>query len=359
VHAGQRHHQLHRLAVAGAGVAVGPEGEGDAGVAEHLDGRRPAGAQQEARARQQDRHGTGRRQRLRLLLTAEQQVVGGDAAELGGQHGPAGGAELVGVELEPEAVAAARLQHAAGLLHRQRAPVAEGVHEAGQRRAHRQHLALQQRQVGVPVGGELGRDQVGAEEGRDHLDREPRGQRGEHLQRAALVVDGEAVPGLGLQRGRAVPGGLDQPPGGGGLQLGVAGGPGLADRAVDAAPGGQRLLVADPAQAGGELLGAVAGEHQVGVRVDEPGQDGMSTHVQPGGVRGDLQVGQAALGTGVHHGPSRRRHRPALDQPERPLPQGRVAGGELARPGQEEVHRHHVAPGRSRPRSRATARARS
>ena len=48
-----------------------------------------------------------------------------------------------------------------------------------------------------------------------------------------------------------------------------------------------------------------------------------------------------------------------LDQPERPLPQSRVAGDELAGPGEQEVDPHVVTPGRSMPRSAATPRARS
>ena len=202
-----------------------------------------------------------------------------------------------------EAVAGAGDQHPPGLLDGEGPPVAERVHELGQGGARRQHLVLQQVQVAVPVAGVLLGDQVGAEEGRDHLHRRPRRQPGQHLQAAALVVDGEAVARLGLQGGGAVPERGVEPGGRRRLQLGVGGGPGLADGAVDAAPGGQRLLVADPAQAGGELVGPFAGEHQVGVGVHEPGEHRPPAGVEPDRVPVHLQLGQGRLGPGEHDQP--------------------------------------------------------
>ena len=141
------------------------------------------------------------------------------------------------------------------------------------------------------------------------------------------------------------------------VQLGVGGGPGLADRPVDAAPGGQRLLVADPAQPGRELVGPLAGEHQVGVGVHEPGDDGLPAGLHPGRAGVHLQVGQPGLGAGVHHPPPGGRDRSPLDQAERSLPQPGVAGDQLPGPGEQEVDPHLVTPGRSMPRSTATWRA--
>jgi hypothetical protein len=74
--ASQGDHQLHRLAVAGPGVAVGADGQRRPGLAQDLDRGGPAGPEQEAGPGQQHRHRAGGGQRLGLLLVAEQQVVG-------------------------------------------------------------------------------------------------------------------------------------------------------------------------------------------------------------------------------------------------------------------------------------------
>ena len=58
-------------------------------------------------------------------------MLGGDSAQLTGQDGAADGLDLVGVDLGPQAVLQAGLQHLAGLLHREGVGLAEHVAELG------------------------------------------------------------------------------------------------------------------------------------------------------------------------------------------------------------------------------------
>ena len=91
--------------------------------------------------------------------------------------------------------------------------------------------------------------------------------------RSALAssVDGEAVAGLGLEGRDAAATQLGGEARESAPELVVGGRPGAVDRAADAA-GGVRLA----RHAGRELVRAVAGEDQVGVAVDEPGQHGAA-----------------------------------------------------------------------------------
>jgi hypothetical protein len=91
---------------------------------------------------------------------------------------------------------------------------------------------------------------------------------------AGLVLDRESVPGLDLDRGGALPAHLVHVARDLGPEVVVGRCPRRRDRGADAA-GCVRLA----RHARGELLGAVAGEHQVAVAVDEAGDDGPSCGV--------------------------------------------------------------------------------
>jgi hypothetical protein len=106
----------------------------------------------------------------------------------------------------------------------------------------------------------------------------------------ALVGDAEAVTGLGLQRGGALPARLRDVPGQRRRQLLVGGRAGRLDGHRDAT---RRVRLAG--HPGGELGGAVAGEQQVGVRVDPAGQHGPTAGVEPG-VGGRCRGGVAHPG---------------------------------------------------------------
>ncbi len=95
-----------------------------------------------------------------------------------------------------------------------------------------------------------------------------------------LVGDGAAVAGLDLDRRDPGAASFVEAGVGESGKLGVTRPPGRRDRDVDAAG-----LVRRAGHPGGELGGPVAGEHEVGVTVDEPGD-----HAPPGGV--DARIGR-------------------------------------------------------------------
>lgn len=89
---------------------------------------------------------------------------------------------------------------------------------------------------------------------------------GGDAQGAGLVLDGEAVAGLGLEGGGALAQALGEVSGDVGGEFVVGGGAGGGDRGPDAA-----RAVGAAGHPGVELLGAVAREQEVGVGVDEAG----------------------------------------------------------------------------------------
>ena len=160
--------------------------------------------------------------------------------------------------------------------------VAEDVDPPRVRRAGVEHLADDEGDVAVRVVGELSRHDVGAEVG--GLLGDLAGQ----AQGPRLVDGRQAVAGLRLERGDAtavqLAGQAREPA----SQIVIGRGAGALDGAADAARG-VRLA----GHARGELVSPVAGEHQVGVAVDEARQHGAAVEV-------DDVVGGAAVGVGAH-----------------------------------------------------------
>ena len=193
-------------------------------------------------------------------------------------------AELVAVHPHAEAGGRAGLEHASGLLGRERAALAERVDPARVRGARGEHLADDE--VDVRVGGSVGvavERRVLAELERHHVRAEERDLVGDlagESHEALLVGDGEAVARLDLERRRALRVQLGDEAGEPGTQLVVGRGTRGRDGRADAAG-----LVALPGHARGELLGAVAAEHEVRVAVDEAGDDRAAADVD------DLDIG--------------------------------------------------------------------
>ena len=138
------------------------------------------------------------------------------------------------------------------------------------------------------------------------------------LDRARLVVDVEPVARLDLDRRRAGPVSLDEPPSDETVEFVGRCGASRFGRRSDAA-----TVVRLACHPGGELLGPVAGEHQVGVGVDEAGQDA-------GAIGIDAFVGDLAGGTDVCDRPVDDDDAGVLEDAERPAPDRRIVRDERA-----------------------------
>ncbi len=94
-------------------------------------------------------------------------MVGRQRAECGGQRRAVQVGQLLGVQLDRQALRARRLEHAARLGGREADAFAEGVDRVGQALGGDggDHLAADQVDVAVRVAGELGRQGVRAQEG--------------------------------------------------------------------------------------------------------------------------------------------------------------------------------------------------
>ncbi len=132
-----------------------------------------------------------------------------------------------------------------------------------------------------PLRRVLAGHDVRAEEGR------VRGELAGDAQAAQLVVEGQAVAALDLDRRRALGPHLGDAGRHEGAQLVVARGAGRGDRDGDAA-----TVVGRARHPGGELGRPVTGEDEVGVRVDETGDDGAAAEVA-------TRVGVGRLGRAV------------------------------------------------------------
>ena len=263
------------------------------------------------------------------------------------------GAELAGVNAHTQPAGRARREHTPRLFDRERAGLAEDVDPAGVRRAGVEHGARDEVDVGVGVVGVLGRNDVGAEEG--DLVGDGRRDRDE----PRLVVDTQPVAALDLDGRRALPVELADEPLHPRAQLRIPGRAGRRHRAAD--PAGR---VRQARHARLELRRAVSREHQVAVRIHEPGNDGRAAQVGD-----DVGLKSRRGGGGCRPHPRNAavldQHRGIRHQTE-PVDAcragiGRVVGDELADAGEEFAG--HAAQssimGTRRPRSRATSAARS
>ena len=217
-------------------------------------------------------------------------MIGGGSAGLHRQLHAGPGAKLVGVHPGLQAGRGPGGEHGGRLVPAERAPLAEHVHPARLRRARVQHGAADQVHVAVRISVELRRDNMRAQVG--HL----RGDLGRQRHAACLVADGEAVAGLALEGGRALAEQLGRQPPQVRPELIVGGSPGRGDGRADAA-----CLIGPARHPGSELRPALAGEHQVRMRVDEPRQH------RPAGRVNDL-VGRGRLRGGPGPG-----HQPGFD----------------------------------------------
>lgn len=154
-------------------------------------------------------------------------MVGRRGVELDGELDAGAVRQLVGVDPGVQPLGAARREDGAGLVAVEGALLAEHVDPAGVRGAGLQHRAGDQVDVPGGVVGVVGGHDVGAEVG-DLV-----GVAGRDPQGAGLVLDGEAVAGLGLEGGGALAQGLGEVAGDVGGELLVGGGTGRGDGGAD------------------------------------------------------------------------------------------------------------------------------
>ena len=262
-------------------------------------------------------------------------------------------AQLVAVHADAEPGGETRPQDPLGLLRGERARLAEDIDPPGVWPDRLEHGAAHEVDVGGAVIGELVGNDVGPEEG-DLVGDLPRETR-----QPGLTGHREVIAGLDLERGRALSVQLGDEPRQTSAQLGIRRRARRRDRATNASCG-IRLT----AHARLELVGAVAGEHQVRVTVDEPRDDGP-----PSGIHHvDIALGAVA---GACVAPADPRDAAVLDEKigvadqtgrvVGVIAQSRGVGGELADVREQHAGAHAPASiiGTVSPRSRATSRARS
>ncbi len=208
-------------------------------------------------------------------------MIGGQGTVRRGEPGAVSVRELVGVQLEGEAVALGGGEHPRRLLGAECDAFAEGVHGVGEPVPGDGGQRLAADEVDVRIGpvAILRRQGMGAEKGGPHGHRVARRERPRRAQHLGLGLDVETVPRLDLdtrdalleQRAQACPRAQHE------LALGRrARG---RDRGDDAAAAARDFLVADAAQALFELVRATAAVDEVGVAVDEPRRHEAATAV--------------------------------------------------------------------------------
>ena len=294
-------------------------------------------AQEVERAGQENGDGAGRRHRRDAVGADVFEVVARQRAVFGGERRAVLVAQLLGVQLDRQAEPSRRVEDAPRLRGGEADAVAEAVDGVDQ------PLAVQCRQprahrVDVLVGAarELGRQRVRRQAGRLHGERQLAAEAARDAQAARLVLGGEAVARLDLDRRHAfahqgegaLAGELEQ-----GL---VARRARRRDGRADAAAGLGDVLVARAFQALLELAGALAGVDEVGVAVDEARRDERAAEVDFGvGARVRRQVG---FGTGPGDRVALDQQRAALDE----APAARIGEGGEARAAPER-RRHRGA----------------
>ena len=280
--AGERERELHVPARRGAGIEIGGERHGQAGLDELAARGVMAEPQEVVRGGHQRRHRPGLLEPLEVGRIGVIEMIRRDGSYARGHRRAARMRELLGVDLGLQPVLERGAQDGLGLLLGEVPPVAEDVGEARQAFLGHggQHLLADAADVAVRVVRQLGSDRVGAEEGRNQLERGVRGDAADGAQAFELGVQVQPVAALGLEGRRAA---LDEPrrPDAqprdqlvlGRLAHGV-------HAREDAAALGRDLLIALALRAQLEVLEPRRGEDGVGVAVHEAGEDHAAPHVQ-------------------------------------------------------------------------------
>ena len=200
-------------------------------------------------------------------------MIDRDGAEFDPEFRPAGGLELLRVQLGREAGAPPRLDYAARLLEREDAGLAEDVAEPRPPGDRGNHLVNDRVDVLAATPRELARHLVRPHEGRDQVDRLETGDPPDHVEDLDLVLRRQAVAALRLGRRRPV---LHHPPRARprlAQQFRRAGLPHPVDGREDPAARLRDLHITRALEAHLELALARPGEDEVRVRIDQSRRD--------------------------------------------------------------------------------------
>jgi len=191
-------------------------------------------------------------------------------------------------------------EHDVGFVDGEGVVVAEDVAIAGQAGCghFRDELFGDKANVFVTAIGELGRNGVRGEQCGDDEDGTLLPEAGDHAQYLELGFAIEAVAGFGFERGGAE---AEHPVAMAACRdekFVLGGGAGELDSSQNASAGLGDLLVGGSGDALLELRGAVAGEDQMGVRVDKTGSDATAFGVDDDGARRDFGLKLRVRGSG-------------------------------------------------------------
>jgi hypothetical protein len=233
-------------------------------------------------ATEADGHDAGSGDGLDPLLRDALEVIGGDGADLCGEVRSAAVGELVGMQLPEEAGVDPRFQDSAGFLPGEGGLLQKDV--AAAREAlpggMRDDLLHDQVHVASPVLAILGGDDVRGEKCRHDANGSRLGEATVDRELLQLFLQREAISALAFDGRDAEGQHLVQEEAGALVEILLARRPGRPDGGEDPAAGLGDLQVGAAEDPLLELAGAPAGEGEVGVAVDEAGNDEPASGVQ-------------------------------------------------------------------------------
>ncbi len=214
-------------------------------------------------------------------------VVGRQALEACHQRRAVLVGQLLGVQLDGQAVGMRGLEHALGLRVGKADPLAEGVdrvHQAFGRQL-RQHGAANVVDVVVGASGKFRRQRMRAQEGGRHVNRQHVRHLARNAQHFPFRRQVQAIAGLDFNGGHAL--GQKARDTGQALaqQFGVAGSAGGAHGGHDAAASAGNVFVGGAIEACFEFVAAVARVDNVGMAVDQAGREPAAAAVMHLGCR--------------------------------------------------------------------------
>ncbi len=208
----------------------------------------------------------GHRGDARLVEMLE--MVGGEGIVVRGERGAMEVGELLGMELDGQAMGDGGGEDAVGLFGREADALAERVDGIGMADSGGDDRLADQVDIAIGIALIFGRDGVGGEQGGADVDVACFAEAARGAKHLELVVEGEAIARLDLDRGHTLRDQLIESGQGAGDQLVFARGASRGDGGENAAAGAGDLLIGRAFEPRLELPGAVAGMDEMGVAID-------------------------------------------------------------------------------------------